>query len=531
MNAVGAAAMNINRVPSPLGIVIGDYKFRLIGMSKPGAVSNQIVLVESVHMLDNSDRPVKFAIYRSISQIIWRLAIIDSEGILQKLSDYTCTTQIHPELQAFIESVFHNIPILDVDLLNIGSYNFSYYHELIKHEFKRNNKPRANNNYDDETINRVEKYFDADRLLNDSNFELLSSGIFSGHNLDDSVIDKIANKKVYGIKYYDNINEDIKKYFLKAPSGEYDSINVKNRLTIMAKYLHDKLNVKLGTECLEYYIDPSISVITVVNHEDNINQLATQSKLFQVHNFNLRTTGDKLIYNATQNQEPAELMFTDVKPNKRYMDIYRKAGKDFKVSMIKNEQDRIEVISSIALYDRSPAVLSVKLESRANKDDIYTLYYFDYKYRGIRYKIPINIIKEGTKINKFGLPEKYISLNSYAGKILDYLDQIELYEGTFYDIYHIVNEEGDRERTYAYVGDLYNKLWPLTEIASLAKVAIRPCKPTGPKTYKRKIMRKNSTKKNNHVNHPIGPASNSENERNINNRPARKKEKMHMLVI
>ncbi len=522
MNTAGVA-MNNNRVKL-LDTIIGKYKFSLVGKSEPGAISNQIVLVDCVNLADNSDKPVRFAIYRSISQIIWRLAIIDSEGQLQKFSDYTCTTQIHPDLQNFIESVFDNIPILDIKSINISAYNFEYYYDLIKHDVKYSNKPSANNDYG--SIYKVEKYFDTDRLLEDSNFALLSSGIFNGHYLDNTVISNIADQRVFNVKYYDKLMNDVEKYIPKDMSGRYESINVKTKLKIMAKYLHEKLKVIPETECLEYYIDPSISVIRVVNYKDNIDQLATKSKLFQVHNFNLRSTGDKLIYD-NQNQDQVELMFTDIKPNKRYMDIRLAAGKDFKANMIKNEQDKIEVISLETLYDRSPAILSVILKSRdALAPNKYTLYYFDYKYRDKRYKIPINIIKEGTTINKFGLPEKYISLGSYAGKILDYLDQIELYEGNTYDIYHIVNEEGDRERTYAFVGNLYNSLWPLPEISSLAKVAKRPCKPDGPRTYKRKIRRTSSTKKQNSSGSGrfnIAPASNSEP--NNNNRPRAKSKK------
>jgi hypothetical protein len=513
MNTEGVVAMNNNRV-KPLDIVIGEYKFRLIGMSKPGEIANQIVLVESSLAADNSDKPIKFAVYRSVSQIIWRLAIIESNGLLNKFSDYTCTTQIHPDLQSFIESMYSKIPILPVEIINIRSYNYAYYYDLIEHGIKRNNKNLSQN---DDMYFKIPKYFDEDRLLKDNNFELLSSGIFnhigqvSSKYIESILKSKPRSKSAFNKEHYDNLQTDVEKYF---PKGEYETIEIRDRLKIMSNYLHDKLKVVKGTECLEYYIDPAVSIIRVINYEENINQEAKESKIFDEQHFfkSLRTTGG----DSTE--------FDYINPNKHYL-AKRQAGAN--TSSKNNNMLKQYVSSNIALYERSPAVLSVKLVSLANKDDIYTLYYFDYKYRSKRYEIPINIIKEGTKINKFGLPEKYISLNSYAGKILDYLHQIEIYKDNVYDIYHISNADGDVERTYAYVGDLYDGLWPLPEIASLAKVAKRPCKPDGPRTYKRRIRRsskrKNSKRSSTNM-FNIEPASNSEYENELNNnQPVRKR--------
>ncbi len=504
MNVEGVAAGN-NKMAKPLGIVIGDYKFRLIGMSKPGEIANQIVLVESSLAADNSDKPIKFAVYRSVSQIIWRLAIIEFDGLLNKFSDYTCTTQIHPDLQNFIEFMYSKIPILPVEIINIHSYTYEYYYELIKHGIKHNNNKLSQN---DDMYSKIPIYFDEDRLLKDTNFELLSSGIFNH-------IGQISNIDIKNIletesKHYINLQADVEKYF---PKGEYETIEIRDRLKIMSKYLRDRLSVIKGTACLEYYIDPAVSIIRVINYEENINQEAQSSKIFDGLYFfkSLRTTGG----DSTE--------FDYINPNKHYL---AKSQAGANTSSKNNNMLKQYVSSDIALYERSPAVLSVKLVSLANKDDIYTLYYFDYKYRSKRYKIPINIIKEGTKINKFGLPEKYISLNSYAGKILDYLNQIEIYKGNKYDIYHISNADGDVQRTYAYVGDMYNGLWPLGEVASLAKVAKRPCKPDGPKTHKRRIRRRSTRKKSRSsstssstsrsTSITTAPASNSENEPNSN---------------
>ena len=487
-----------------LDIVIENYKFRLIGKSELGKTSNQFILIESVNLANNSDKPVQFAVYRSVSQVIWRLSIIDGEGLLQKFSDYTCTTQIHPELQKFIESVLDNVPIVDANTIHIGLYNFEYYYNLIKHDLEQNNKKdrRKYNSEDTKYQEEVFMYFDKNRILNDSNFELLSSGIFDPliQRIDNMTIsaflENIPNAIDLVFKYYDNFPRDVAKYFpIDSETGEYDNIEVRKRIAIMAEYLSDKLKVVPRTECLEYYIDPNVSIISVINYEENIDQYAYESKLFIVDPLTFfRTTGGK------------SKLFESINPNKRYLAIRKAAGKTFKNNMIKNEDDKIYAHSYVSLYDRSPAVLSVKLQSHATPKDTYTLYYFDYKYRGRRYKIPINIIKDGIAINKFGLPEKYIKLHLYAGKILEYLEQVELYEGNTYDIYHI----SDSDRKYAFVGDLYHRVWPLTEVTSLAKVAKQPpCKHNGPKTQKRRIKRSKSNKKS----FKTSVASNSENER------------------
>lgn len=498
----GIAVMNNNRVKS-LEVVVGDFKFRLLGMSEPLKISNQILLIESKNLTNGRDMPVKFAVYRSVSQNIWRLAIIEYDGQINKFSDYTCTTQIHPDLQAYIESVYDKILILSPESINIQMYNYAYYYKLIN-----NHEINHNNNMNNAVKPEISKYFDSDRLLEDSNFELLSCGLFNQMvPIDNTYIRDIIKSPlmfVHTWKYYANFPADVEKYF---PKDKYGAIKVSDRLQIMAKYLSDKLEVVRGTECLEYYIDPSVSIIKVINHKENLDQKAEESQLYDEQSMMafIRTTGTRA------------KLFQYIQPSKPTVDNKQNmaAGSAFKNNINLNEYNKTRVSSYVALYDRSSAVLSVKLRSRTNHEDTYKLYYFDYKYRGRRYKIPINIIKDGIAINKFGLPEKYISLNSYAGKILDYLDQIEIYEGSTYDIYHLADTSGDQERQYAYVGNLYNELWPIPNIKGLSRVAKIPCKPTGPKTQKKKTVNNHQrktgkSKKASEFN--IVPASNSEYE-------------------
>jgi hypothetical protein len=81
--------------------------------------------------------------------------------------------------------------------------------------------------------------------------------------------------------------------------------------------------------------------------------------------------------------------------------------------------------------------------------------------------IPLNIVIDGIAINEVGMPIKYIPLGVYAGKILDYLHQVDLKAGKRYDVMYI-----NKKTTYVFTGDMYTNIWPLKKVAKLKHLAL-----------------------------------------------------------
>jgi len=112
------------------------------------------------------------------------------------------------------------------------------------------------------------------------------------------------------------------------------------------------------------------------------------------------------------------------------------------------------------------------------------------------FNFPICIYSNNTKINKWGLPDKYISTGIYSGKPYDYIDQVCHKPGK---IQYVRIADG---YTYLFCGDIYNKFWPGTQFQLGGRI-ITTTRNTWPipvrkhKTHKHnKPYKKHKTRKN-----------------------------------
>ncbi len=417
-------AVNTNtRNPIP-EITIGNYTFRLIARNSINGVTNQLVIIESINNSLPDEKPVEFAVYRSISQALWRLAIYDS-GNLEKLSDYTCTTQLHPTLQEFIYTNYDNIPVDDTII--IKKYKYNYYNEIITKSTSMD-------------LTQAVAYFDYNRIAHVPEFALMSVDLFKLNRL----VDVHKEDIVYSfISYtYPELASDIDKYFPLLEDGDtIEDLPLNRQLQIVSRYLEDKLDIVPESEQLEYYIDPAHIKLLITNYESGLDLQASDNIPYI---FTLaRTTGNSISYGG------------------------KSINRILKSKSVNNKTKKNNVPKYVSIFDRSPAVLSVRLQSKEYPENKYILYYFDYRYRGKRYMIPLNIIIDGIGINEFGLPEKYIPLNIYIGKILEYDTQTDIEKGKTYNTINV----GDRK--YIFAGNLYTNIWPLNKVHNLKSIVKR----------------------------------------------------------
>ncbi len=426
--------------------VIGAYNFKLLMRNPVKVNSNQIVVIESTNLAVADAKPVKFAVYRSHSQIQWRFAIVFFGSRLEKFSDYTCTTQIHPMLQEFIESEFDNIKVVDdTRVLSIRDFGGMYYLDII-------NAGRVNNVGTD--LQKISDAFDTKRVELDPNFYLVSSGLFnlgtSSHEQIERTIDNA--RELYGQEKFAELQKELDMYLPKTKDGMYESLNLEKKLDIIESYLKTKLEIIPNTAQLEYYIDPANLVLSVENYEENMDRQATRDEVVNPYSGELSHFHE----------------FGTPLKSKRYLAIQAKAGNKFNYNnMIKHINNKPYVSRTITIFDKSPAVLSVALRSKTNYYDTYRLYYFDYQYRGKRYMIPLNILIDGININEFGMPIKYIPLGIYAGKILEYLHQTDITAKKYYDLMYV-----NHKIIYVFIGDMYTNIWPMKQVSKLKHLAL-----------------------------------------------------------
>ncbi len=415
----------ISALKSDITTQLGDIEFTLLCKNKQ-AIKYDYVVIKGRNV--KTGAYCRFAVYRSFSQIIWRFGVIVSQ--FEKFSDYTCTTQIHPLLQEFIETQYENIPVReDTDIIFKQILNYKFIQGEIKRCYKNKQKLDLNMIYD--TLDTERKSYTSDLIL-------LSSGKIFG-------LGSVTHREI--MNYIDNIDsemencpeelikqqlDEINTYLPKNEDGTFKRLTLEGKLEVMSKYLSDKLTVVPNNTFIEYYLDPAIGFMEAINVKENLDLLAEEDYYSDPY---LGGEG----YNS----------FTS--PRGR----------------AKNANEIPKFIEeNFSLFNRSPALLSVGLVSKDKAKTAYRLYYFDYRYRNKHYMIPLNIIYEGIDINIFGLPSKYISLNSYAGKILEYLRQTDIKAGNKYDVYHI-----SKDKIYVFVGDVYNKVWPLNKVARVSNIS------------------------------------------------------------
>lgn len=407
--------------------VLGSYQFGLVCRNAVDPDTNQIVIIDSTPINKPDAEPKRFAVYRSHSQVQWRLAVADGSQ-LNKFSDYTCTTQIHPKLQLFIESQYDNIAVVDEadPIINARKYDMEYYYRLIT-------GTGAAVRYS-EMITTVESAVDTKRRTMDPNFLLLSTQILEMGTTTSARLKQLIEKakSLIGDRAYPVLLEDCEKYLPKGANGAFKDLTMAEKIRIVDRYLEDKLEVIANNTKLEYYIDPATCLLSVLNHEENLDREADKTNLFK----NFDTTFPTWLDLSAPN-------------------------------ISRQRNNKPEVRQVITLFDRSPAVLSVGLRAKTGPAETYRLYYFDYRYRGKRYMIPLNIVLDGVDIDMLGMPHSYIPLGIYAGKIMDYLQQVDIYEGRKYDMYF-----ADHRRVYVFTGALYTKLWPLAIVPKLKHLEI-----------------------------------------------------------
>ena len=432
-----------------LQITIGSYTFTLLCRNAINPNKHQMVVIQSQDIGAHAEMPLQVAVYRSHSQVQWRLGITSGSSFV-KFSDYTSTTQVHPMLQEFIESNYEDILIVSDDDPRVKSrtYNYMYYYQLITGKV-----------YEEDTVNmgvllnKINEYIDTSRIELDPTFYLLSSHVLE---LGTSSSERIAYliekvKPIFGAKF-PVLQAELDTYMPKTHDGKFKELGMPEKIKIINKYLADKLTVIPNNAQLEYYIDPANNVLSVENADSNLDRTAMQDEQFRNYNTNL-SSGHT---------------FRTPLPSKRYLAIKQAAGNKFDYNtMIKHKDNRPEVRSTITIFDRSPAVLSVGIRGKVYPFTNYRLYYFDYRYRGKRYMIPLNIVYDGMSINKLGLPYKYIPLGIYAAKIMDYIQQVDFTAGKQYDLYYV-----NHQTIYTFTGALYKRMWPLALVPNLKHIGV-----------------------------------------------------------
>ena len=119
---------------------------------------------------------------------------------------------------------------------------------------------------------------------------------------------------------------------------------------------------------------------------------------------------------------------------------------------------------------------------------IFILYYGHFskgKHGKKNFNFPICIYPNHIKINKYGLPKKYISTGIYSGKPYDYIDQVCHKPGK---IQYVRIEQG---YTYLFCGDIYNKFWPGNPVQHTSNGASQ----SGGSRHKSRLILKSSMKK------------------------------------
>lgn len=110
------------------------------------------------------------------------------------------------------------------------------------------------------------------------------------------------------------------------------------------------------------------------------------------------------------------------------------------------------------LYPYADDVLIYKIDIKHNStDDVYTLYYMKYKIVNDNdiYYMPVLITPINTKINKYGLPTKYVRTGIYCNKPWDYIKQ-SFFKSTIKQAKQIIRKADN----YVFIGQNYKTIWP-----------------------------------------------------------------------
>ena len=354
---------------------------------------------------------------------------MDIFGTLHKFSDYTSTTVIHYTLQAFINnSIAENLIPINKDIRVSKTYDSKHYlDELVKNdglEFK---------------LSTIFTVIDEDR-------KLIVPDLFVLSILAPAYNETLSEMHEIIIKHTSDMTPDNAKIFVKETLKDlrgYEKI-LESKPAIAGgacksnpKSVDDILSIEDKLAFINTYLSKKVKV---VDKPEIIDALADGMWYFDAFDptSHFDIISDATIYVRTE------------------LESFNPGGKPVRSLSTR----RGDAKSKFNIYSPVTKLLIFR-QKIALKSGEYYLIFMRYIYRDRQYNMPLSILPvEGyeTNINQYGLPAKYIQTGIYGYKAFDYINQINIKEGSAYNVYHTTSSN----YPYVFIGNLYTEMWPFT---------------------------------------------------------------------